>query len=74
MFNYRKIGGLHFVRVARLQLSFCMVRKKKPVPVATGKLDAAYWARVDAEHAAAMRHADAIAAYWHKDGATARQW
>lgn len=72
MLSYRKIGGLHFIRIARLQFSFCIVRKK--APVASGKLDAAYWARRDAEQAAAMRHADAIAAYWHKDGVTAGQW
>lgn len=71
MFTYRKIGGLHFIRIARLQFSFCIVRKKaEPRRV----YDAAYWARRDAEQAAAMRHANAIAAYWHKDGATAGQW
>lgn len=64
---YRKIGGLHFIRLGRLQFSFCIVTKK-PAPVRT--LDAAYWAKRDAEQAAAMREAAAIADYWMKPGVT----
>jgi hypothetical protein len=28
--SYRKVGGLRFVRVGRLQLSFCVVKRKHP--------------------------------------------
>lgn len=26
--KYRKVGGIHFVRVGRLQFSFCLCRRK----------------------------------------------
>lgn len=28
MFSYKKVGGLHFVTIGRLQLSFCIKRAK----------------------------------------------
>lgn len=30
MFKYRKVGGLRFLRIGRLQLSWCVVRKAAP--------------------------------------------
>ena len=42
LFSYRKIGGLRFIRLGRLQLSFCIVRKK-PVPrILPGRFYPAY--------------------------------
>jgi len=41
MITYRKVGGLRFVRVGRLQMSFCMCRKvERParLPVSQGDL------------------------------------
>ena len=26
---HRKVGGIHFVRLARLQVSFCIVKKRE---------------------------------------------
>lgn len=30
MLRYRKVGGLRFLRIGRLQLSFCVCRKPSP--------------------------------------------
>jgi hypothetical protein len=55
MMNYRKIGGLHFFRLGRLQISVCLVRKK-PAPAMARVVDD-YGLRVRASHTAsdAMR-------------------
>lgn len=66
-FYSRKVGGIRFFRVGRLQLSFCVVTKKA-APKRT--LDNAYWDRRDRDQARAMQYADAIEAYWTKPGAT----
>lgn len=59
MFSYRKIGGLRFFRIGRLQISACIVRKKPetiaapaPAPIVDD-----YALRLRASHAAsdAMR-------------------
>jgi hypothetical protein len=59
MITYRKVGGLHFLRIGRLQISACLVRKKPETSAAPARAPAVddYGLRVRASHAAstAMR-------------------
>jgi hypothetical protein len=38
MIIYRKIGGIRFLAIGRLRISFCLARKAKPVIMKQAKL------------------------------------
>jgi hypothetical protein len=71
MFNlsYRKVGGLRFLRIGRLQFSFCVCRAKpapKPAPkFAVGTVFRSFTpAEVRAYHREMEAHAAGVSADW----------
>lgn len=39
MIRYSKVGGLRFIRIGSLQLSFCVTRQPSKLPVVSDDLD-----------------------------------
>lgn len=42
--SYRKVGGLRFLRLGRISLSFCVRRKVSAVDVLHAAWERAFWA------------------------------
>ncbi len=44
MISYRKIGGIHWLAIGQLRLSFCRTRRPVKLPPALWPVDLAFWA------------------------------
>lgn len=70
MFNYKKIGGIHFLAIGRMRFSFCMAKRPqaKPVPTYQQSLQASRIANelMRAKYGDAINTTDAASRDWMK--------